>query len=616
MAKDRDQERAKVFTRRAAVLGCGMAALFGALGSRLYYLQVLESERYHTLAEDNRINVRLLPPPRGQVVDRNGIVVAANRQNYRVVIVREQARDVPGTLERLGRLIELPERDLRRVLREVGRRRAFVPVMVRENLSWEEVSRIEVSAADLPGVAIEVGRTRHYPYAEKVSHLLGYVAPPSESELTGDPLLELPDFRIGKNGIEKVQDLKLRGKAGTLKVEVNALGRVIRELERDDGQRGAQVRLTLDVELQAHVTDLLGDQSASVVVLDIETGEVLALVSNPGYDPNAFSRGLTPKEWEELVQNERGPLTNKAISGQYAPGSTFKIAVALAALEMGISPAQTVHCPGHMELGDARFHCWKKHGHGSVNMHVGMAQSCDVYFYEMAKRLGVDRIAAMAHKLGLGSRVGIDLPGEKAGLIPTRAWKRATLGVPWTGGEDLNVGIGQGFVLATPLQLAVMTARAVSGRQVVPRLTLAAGETPPPFPPLDIPSRHLQFIISSLDAVTNQEIGTAFRARIKERHWAMGGKTGTAQVRRITLAERERGVRKNEDLPWRERDHALFVAFAPVDRPRFACAVVVEHGGGGSAVAAPIARDVMVEVQRRHPAGERQSAGLNPPRSG
>ncbi len=619
-----DNERYRSFTRRALVVGGAQAALFAVLAGRMYYLQVIEAERYATLAEDNRINLRLLPPPRGRIVDRFGVPVAVNQQNYRVVLVREQARDVKQTLDLLSEVIRLPEEEFARILREAKHKRAFVPVSVRDYLSWEEVSRIEVNAPDLPGVNIEVGQTRNYPFAESMTHVLGYVSSVNASEQTGDPLLELPGFRIGKQGAEKQYDLQLRGTAGSSHLEVNALGRVIREIRREEGKPGRDLVLTLDSALQIFTHERLkGERSAAAVVLDVRTGDVLALASSPGYDPNIFNTGLTQKTWNSLVHNPLSPLTNKAIAGQYAPGSTFKMMVALAGLEAGISPEASNYCPGFMRLGRGRFHCWKRQGHGRVNMYGGLKQSCDVFFYDLARKIGIDRIAEMANRFGLGAPVEIDLPGERGGTIPTRAWKRATIGEAWQGGETLVSAIGQGFVLATPLQLAVMTARIANGGYAVkPRLTRpltpgveAAEAAPEPapgtegsvaagaskFPSLNISDAHMRVIHKAMDMVTNDKRGTAYRARIKEDGWEMAGKTGTSQVRRITMAERAAGITKNKDLPWRRRDHALFVCFAPVDNPRYACAVVVEHGGGGSKVAAPIARDILTETQRRDP---------------
>ncbi|MFQ5773463.1 MAG: penicillin-binding protein 2 [Kiloniellaceae bacterium] len=605
-------ERSKTFTRRALLVAGGQALLFSTLAGRMYYLQILQSDRYAMLAEDNRINLRLIPPPRGRIVDRFGTPMAVNQQNYRVVLVREQARDVTLTLDALARIIDLSERDYQRVLREVARKRAFVPVTVQDYLTWEQVSRIEVNAPDLPGVSIEVGQTRHYPYGESLTHILGYVSAVSEKELTGDPLLELPGFRIGKQGIEKQYDRELRGAAGTSHLEVNAVGRVIRELAREEGTPGRDLVLTVDSELQIFVHERLKrERSAAAVVLDVGSGDVLALASTPGFDPNIFNVGMTSQTWAALIGDLRAPLTNKAIAGQYAPGSTFKMMVALAALGSGIGPENRTFCPGFLDLGNARFHCWKRGGHGWVDMYDAIKRSCDVYFYELSRKVGIDRIAAMARRFGLGAPVGIDLPGERGGMIPSRAWKLATTGEPWQVGETLVSGIGQGFVLATPLQLAVMTARIANGeRAITPRLTRpeaggadAQSDGAEQVPSLGVPESHLKVVREGMDLVANHRRGTAYRARITIEGREMAGKTGTSQVRRITLAERAAGVSKNEDLTWRRRDHALFVAFAPVHAPRYSCAVIVEHGGSGSKVAAPIVRDILLEAQRRDPAG-------------
>lgn len=598
--------RVKAFGRRAAFLVGGKLVLLGGLCGRLYYLQVLESQKYQMLADDNRINLRLLAPPRGHIVDRNGEPMAVNIQNYRVVLVPEQALDVRETLDRLNTVIEVDEYDRRRVLREARRRRAFVPITVRENLSWQEVSRIEVNAPDLPGISIDVGQSRHYPNGDIAAHVMGYVAAVSEKDLTGDPLLELPGFRIGKNGLERQYDLALRGTAGNSQVEVNAIGRVIRELERSEGRPGKRVVLTLDVELQRFVAQRIARyRRAAAVVMDVRNGDILAMVSIPSFDPNAFNEGLNSKAWKDLIENPDTPLNNKAISGQYAPGSTFKLAVMMAAIEAGLSPDHQSFCTGFTELGNQRFHCWHKHGHGLVGMIDAMRESCDVYFYELALKLGVDRIAAMARKLGMGSRLDIDIPGERGGLIPTRAWKREQFGKSWLKGETLVAAIGQGYVLTTPLQLAVMTARTVNGGYaVLPKLTRDAlddgTETPraDTFPHTGISKRARQLVMQSLDEAVNNPRGTAFRSRIDEPGRGFGGKTGTAQVRRITMVERESGVKKNREKPWRERDHSLFVGYAPLDNPIYAVSVVIEHGGGGSKTAAPIARDILREAQR------------------
>jgi penicillin-binding protein 2 len=617
--RNRDNDRQRIFSRRALLLGGAQFGLLSVLAGRLYYLQVLQSDRYRMLAEENRINMRLLPPSRGRIVDRFGVPLAINQQNYRVLIKSENTPDVKATLDRLGEVIDIGPEERERILRELKRKRKFVPVTVREFLDWEELSRVEVNAPDLPGINIDVGERRFYPYGGETSHILGYVGAPSEDDLTGDPLLELPGFRIGRNGVEKRFDLPLRGKAGASQLEVNAVGRIIRELGRNEGQSGQDVVLTLDVALQRYAMERLGEEAGSVVLLDAETGGVLVQVSTPGYDPNAFTEGLSPVEWRLLADDERAPLRNKAIAGEYAPGSTFKMIVALAALEAGVVDAGTsFFCNGAMTLGDGKFHCWKRHGHGHVDLENGIAQSCDVYFYEIAKRVGIDRIADMARRFGLGDRLGLDVPGERRGLIPTKAWKEAVIGSGWALGETLVAGIGQGFVLTTPLQLAVMTARiANGGKAVTPHLARDSLDeeriverTHNEPPPVGVNPRHLALIRNAMDKVVNGERGTARGARLGLPDATMAGKTGTAQVRRISRRERESGVLKNDELPWRYRDHALFVAFAPVDKPRYAIAVVVEHGGGGSAVAAPIARDVVLKTLERDPAGQAPGADV------
>ncbi len=609
--RDEESDRSKSFTRRALFLAGGQAVLLTALAGRMYYLQVLESDRYATLAEENRINLRLVPPTRGYIVDRFGMPLARNQQDFRLVIVREQTSDLDLTLARLSEIIHLSEDDDTRIRRDIKRRRSFVPVTVRENLPWKDVAQIEVNSPDLPGVFIEAGEIREYPYGATMSHILGYVAAVSDKELTGEPLLELPGFRIGKNGIELKYEQSLRGSAGTSQVEVNAYGRVIRELNREEGEAGKTMVLTLDANLQTFVHQrLMSEQSAAAVVMDIQNGDVLALSSVPAYDPTAFTFGLSNAQWQALINDPLHPLTNKSINGTFAPGSTFKMIVALAALEAGIKPEEKVYCPGHMELGRSRFHCWKRGGHGSLNMVQGIQQSCDVYFYDVARKVGIDKISAMATRFGLGQLTDIDLPHERAGVIPTRDWKLANIGERWQGGETLVTSIGQGFVLTTPLQLAVMTARLASGKAVRPRLArgVRAEETrelptpsEPDFESLDLNPAHLAIIHEAMDAVSNHERGTAYKFRIEEEGKELAGKTGTSQVRRITLAERAAGVTKNEQLPWRRRDHGLFVAFAPLHNPRYACAVVVEHGGGSKS-AAPIARDILLEAQRLDPA--------------
>jgi penicillin-binding protein 2 len=599
----RDGNTQRTFSRRALLLGSAQGALLVGLAARMYYLQVIESEQYKLLADENRINLRLLPPPRGRILDRRGAELASNQQNYRVVLVAEQTRDVGETLSALADLIPLDTYERAKVLREVKRRRSFVPVTVAENLSWEEFARVNVNSPDLPGIQPDIGESRAYPLGPVMSHVIGYVGAVSEADLTGDPLLELPGFRVGKSGIERTREETLRGKAGVSRVEVNAYGRVIRELNRREGQPGGDVRLSIDAELQAYAMEQLEGESASAVVLDIHSGHILALASTPGFDPQAFNIGLTQQAWSELTADPRNPLLNKAIAGQYPPGSTFKMIVAAAALDAGVvSPEQRVFCSGQVELGNQRFHCWKRTGHGEVNLVEALEQSCDLYFYEIAKRVGIDRIAETAAHFGLGKDTGIEVPAERKGLMPTRAWKQARIGESWQQGETLVAGIGQGFVLATPLQLAVMTARiANGGKPIKPRLiveeateTMSTIQEPERIP---VSRAALNLVSEGMRRVSNSPRGTAFASRIKDVEMALAGKTGTSQVRRITRLERETRVLRNEELPWEERDHALFVAYAPVSAPRFAASVVVEHGGSGSAAAAPVVRDLLIKTQ-------------------
>lgn len=618
----RDNDLQRVFTRRALLLGTAQLGLFGALVGRLYYLQVMESDKYMLLAEENRINMRLLSPRRGRVLDRHGTELASNRRNYRVTIVAEQTRNVDGTLEALSKLIQVDDNQRARVKREIERRRKFVPVVVAENLSWDDFAKINLHSPDLPGVQLDVGETRDYPYAAMFSHVVGYVGAVSEAEIGDDPLLELPGFRIGKSGVEKVYDEKLRGRAGHSQMEVNAYGRAIRELERHNGQQGDDVVLTIDADLQRYAMERLGEDSGAAVVIDIHTGDILALASNPGYDPNWFNVGITGPQWRQLNGDKYKPLLNKAIQGQYPPGSTFKMVVGLAALEAGvITPDTRVFCQGHMEFGNNTFHCWKKGGHGSMNFASGLEESCDVYFYEAARRVGIDKIAEMSKRMGLGEFSGIDLTGERRGLIPTRSWKQAVLGQPWAQGENLVSGIGQGYITTTPLQLAVMAARLANGGYAVqPRIVRkddALGPAtdqrlaPQRWPHTGVKKDQLDLALEGMVRVTTPPRGTASGARITVPQFAMAGKTGSSQVRRISRQERETRVRKNEEKPWEERDHALFVAYAPISNPRYACSVIIEHGGSGAKAAAPVARDILLETQKLDPS--RRSRGAPGP---
>ncbi len=613
----REVRRSGVFTRRALAVLCGQAAVLGLLGVRLYQVQITEGARYATLARQNRVSLRMIAPVRGTILDRFGTVVADNKQNWRALLVAEQAPDVGRTLDRFSRIVPLDARARARIRRDLRRNRRFIPVLVQDFLTWEQMAEIEENAPDLPGILVDVGESRTYPFGPTLAHLVGYVAPPTPADVTADPALALPGMRVGRTGVEKFRERDLRGTAGAVQMEVNAYGRVIRELARQEGTPGAEVTLTIDTALQQVAMDRLGGESASAVLLDCRNGEVLAMASAPSFDPSLFDTGVSAAQWHAWVSNERAPLTDKAAVGVYSPGSTFKMAVGLAALSAGaVGPATTFFCPGYFELGNRKFYCWKRGGHGTIDMHGALEQSCDVFFYHTALAAGIDRIAAMAHRLGLGTRLDLDLPLQAEGLIPTRAWRRAQ-GHPWELGETAISGIGQGFVQVTPLQLATYAARLATGRAVQPHVTRAIGGTVLPggeaadWPLLDLPEPLLDLVRRGMFSVVNEPRGTGWTVRLPPALGVhMAGKTGSAQVADVSQAERARGGYNSSTMPWKLRPNALFVAFAPFEAPRYAAAVVVAHGDEGASAAAPIAHDLMVAALTRDPAGRTVAPGV------
>lgn len=605
---NRDMERYRRFSRRTMIVGGGQAALLSILGVRLAWLQIFESEKYKTLSDKNRISLRLLPADRGMIIDRHGVPLAVNTQNFQAFLVAEQSPDVAETLARFSRLVPMSAEEIEKIKADIKSKRSFTPVLIKEDLNWETMARIEVNLPDLPGISTDEGKTRYYPLGKATSHCIGYVGLVSDSEVDeSDPVTMLPGYRIGKTGIEKTHDKILRGRAGTKQIEVNALGREVRDISQKEGENGKRVTLTLDAELQVFCQNRLSKEvSAAAVIMDVHTGAVFALCSHPGYDPNVFSHGISASLWEELLADPAVPLTNKIVSGQYPPGSTFKMVTAIAALESGTITAQsTTFCPGHLQVGNGKFHCWKPGGHGHVNVIDALEQSCDVFFYDAARKMDIDKIAEVAQKFGFGKKLGLEIPGEAPGLMPTKDWKRAQLGSKWQTGETVIAAIGQGYVLSTPLQLATMVSRMVNGgKAVLPFLTAKIGDQPvarTQFDSLGFNSHHLDIVMRGMHAVTMGDKGTARGAAIREEGFSMGGKTGTSQVRRITREMRAQGI-KNETLPWKERHHALFVGYGPVENPRYACGVIVEHGVSGAGSAAPVARDILLETQKRDPA--------------
>lgn len=597
-------ETARLTRRRALLLFGGQLGVTGVIGWRLWVLQVRNSDEYRDLADNNRIDFRLLAPVRGAVYDRNGILLAGNESHYRVLLTREKTHDVAQTLDRIDRLVPLSDAQRAQALSAIDTVAPFMPVVVAEDLSWDQISAIAANAPALPGIDTEVGQRRIYPFASQFSHLLGYVGPAStadrERERQSVEIQKLPQFAVGKIGVERGLDAALRGRAGHVKIEVNAEGRVMRELSRRGATAGNDVQLSIDQRLQSYALERMKGLVASAVVVDVRSGELLCVASLPSFNPNAFIGGISHNAYRALLDDQRTPLWHRAVQGVYPPASTFKMITALAALEAGvITPDRVITCRGSIEVAGRRFHCWKHGGHGTISLRRALAESCDTYFYRAAEETGIKRLARMAETFGLGQAHALPLPDIAAGLVPDRQWKERTHGTGWQPGDTLNVGIGQGFALASPLQLALMTARIATGTHIAPRL-LAAHQDPRAAtpPPLAIPASHLEIVRAGMVDVVNGPTGTARNARIDRSDFIMAGKTGTAQVRTITDRERSRGLRDNDEIEWRLRDHALFCAYAPLDAPRLAAAVVVEHGGSGSAMAAPIARDILLFARR------------------
>lgn len=588
-----DPVRRMAFSRRALLLGAGMAGTGALLAGRMAWLAVFEGETYQLRAQANRIQDRLIPPRRGWIVDRQGKPIAMNRPDYRLELRSAEVEDLDTTLVAIRAVLDIDLAEDARIRDDVRTQPSFMPVVVRQNLSWREFSACNVRLATLPGVTPVQSFSRFYPEADHFAHLVGYVGAPTPEQYREqkNPLLIYPGFRIGKDGIERFADKQLRGTAGSSRVEMTARGELVRELGTNADTPGDTLRLTIDRDLQDYAARRLGDNSASVIVMDVITGDVLCMVSMPAYDPNIFSRRVPARLWNALQKDDHTPLLNKSAMGLYPPGSTFKMVTTLAALEAGVDPADTVGCSGAYRLGNNTWHCHARRGHGGVNMHRALPLSCDTYFYVMGRKVGIDSIATMARRLGLGQEYPLPLPGQAKGIVPDKAWKQRRYGKDWREGETLNGAIGQGYIVTNPLQLAVMTARLASGREVMPRL-IADGPAPQ-FPSLGIPDAHLALVRQGMVDVVNAGYGTARAARSPIGDVLFAGKTGTAQVRRISAAERKRGVIRNEALPWKQRDHALFVAFAPADAPRYACSVIIEHGIAGGRYAAPIARDVL-----------------------
>ena len=646
-----------IFNRRALVVGVGATAAMGVIAGRLVWLQGqdLIDQEYTKAAKSNRFDLKPIVPPRGVIYDRFGDALALSSRDYRVSIVPEETEDLTGTITALGELLGMSPDAINRRIRDARNRRAFDEVPIKQGLEWPQFAAVNVRLPELKGVKAIAGEQRYYPYKSAFSHPIGYVQKPTQSEIdraeaaereaAGLPAkaapnekfdsprtryLRSPDVRIGKAGVEAALENDLQGVPGRLQVEVNASGRIVSDVGREDkpAQHGAGVILTIDAELQRLAMERLSGQAGAAVVMDVVTGELIVLASAPGFDPNDFVNGIASDEFALLTNDDHKPLFHKAVTGTYNPGSTMKPTTALAVLSAGVDPRARINCPGYFFFGGRAFHCWQKHGHGSIDLHGAIKQSCDVYFYQMSLRAGQQRLADTARLMGFGQKFDVSVPAVSAGVVPDQAWwakRRAS--EPWPPGMTLNTAIGQGDMTASPLQLCTVAARIASrGKQIVPRLVREAPSMPPlaVAQPLPLQAEHLDRVIDGMIAVCNEPGGTAIvggnlslvrdprtgkamdaaGAPAGYEKIKMAGKTGSAQVRSISNAERASGVRMGANIAWALRDNALFICFAPTDKPRYACAVVIEHGEHGSSAAAPIARDIMRATLLRDPSNQ------------
>lgn len=586
-----------LFTRRALMLSGAKVMLTTILVGRLGYLGLIKSSHYRNLADGNRIKLIIILPQRGDILDRHGHVLANNIIDHRLTMVPNEIQDNERILALLARLTNQDPTVFQLILKQQPK---FKPYVTRFPLTWPQVCALEIHRPELEGIDIDMGYKRNYTLPFEFSHLLGYVQTPSDKDQVPEELSAMTDYRVGKTGLEKKFEKHLKGQIGYREIEVNAHGHMVRDLSKINSKSGQSLFLSLDMTLQKAVFKKLSSiESGAAVVINIKTGEVLSSVSVPSFDIGLFVNGISHKDWQDLNTNLYMPLNNKAIQGTYPPGSIFKLVDALAALEYNkISPAHHITCRGYIEVGTHRFHCVHRTGHGSIDMIQALQMSCDVYFYELSRMIGIDRLAAMALDLGLGQETGIELPGEKSGLIPTRAWKKERLNQPWTVGDTIISSIGQGSMLATPLQMALLIARLVSGRRLQPTLLRLENPSVRTSEPYSFNPLHLDILRKGMEGTVNHPCGTAYAARIENPAKAFAGKTATSQVRRISKQERNTRVLHNDELEWRQRDHSIFAGYGPICDPKYAVCVLVEHGGGGGRVAGPLARDILIDAQR------------------
>ena len=584
------KKQVSLFNRRTFILFLLKLSLFSAVGWRLYNIQILDSSKYKTMSKKNQIDLEIIFPVRGKIFDRNRVLIAKNEKVYDVYLIPENTKSINNTLNALSQFIDIDFAKRRKIIELSIQVKKFEKIKIFENISWSVLEKIETNKYNLQGVFIAEDYLRVYPYKDNFSHLLGYISKPNQQELALPFISKMPNLDIGKEGLEKSFNPLLVGKAGQREIEVNSNGRIIREISKVDSIRGKEISLSIDLRIQQYAINLLKSHRAgSINVINIKNGEILCMASTPTYDPNKIIQKPNKEYWESILANTLSPLTNRSIQGLYSPGSTFKMIVAIAALKYGIINTETTHsCTGKIGFGNRLYHCWKTNGHGKMNVTDAIKQSCDVFFYEISKKLGIDKIAEVAKDFGLGKYYDISMPNQKTGIVPNKRWKKEKIGESWYAGETLISAIGQGFVLTNPFQLVVMTSIIASdGKMIEP--TIIKGNRVS-FKTNEKYSKEIKIIKKAMFKVVNENKGTAFKSRLDDIKFA--GKTGTSQVRRISLSERESDDFREKEQEWKNRDHALFVGYMPYDDPKYSISVIIEHGGSGASTAAPIAKQI------------------------
>lgn len=588
-------KKLQIFSRRTLIVAGVKSFLLSILAGRLFYLQIIKSDTYKSASDKNRIKLQLIPPLRGKILDRHGEPLAINKSYYQIIYTPGYKVKGQEIIEKISYILSLEPYYQKKMQQKLKNHRGLTPLVLHDHLEWNEVAKIKIHAPDLPSISIDVGQRRFYTLGDAASHTLGYLGPVPEKEIQANPMLRHPDFKIGKNGIEQHEDNLLRGTVGVKHVEVNALGLPVRDIAKQESTSGRDLQLTINRDLQDFAAKALAGKSGSAVVIDTKNGEIITMASSPSFDPNQLSYGLTNEEWLGLINDLDKPLINKTISHSYAPGSTFKTIIALAALESGIDPNDTTYCTGEVALGNTIFRCWKKEGHGRMNMERAIMHSCNSYFYQLAKRININTIAKIAKTFDIGHIHPLPLRGQKEGVLPSPSWKIKTHNDKWRLGDSFNICIGQGYLSTTPLQLAVLAARLASGKHISP--ALIKHPTPAETEKLTIPEDHLALVRRGMFHVVNTPGGTAFGSRIADKSMTMAGKTGTTQVI-SSKAYKKREHLLTEEQKKRLQNHALFIGYAPYNDPRYAIAVVIEHGGGGSRSAAPVAKEILEKAQR------------------